>query len=479
MYRLMHSGKRKNEALVESLTLNMQAVFLTSLTTVIGFLTMNFSDAPPFHDLGNIVAIGVTMAFLYSVFFLPALIAVLPVKARHAPVIAAHGFFHHLSGLVIRNPALIIASLGLLVLIGATLASRNVLNDNWIQYFSDNIPVRVATDLLERRIGGSDFIEYSLPAKGPGAIADPEYLQRLEQFAQWLRRQPEVAHVYAVPDIFKRLNKNMHNDEDAWYRLPQSRELAAQYLLLYEMSLPLGLDLNNQINVDKSSTRIVVTVKNLGTRVFRGLDQRAQQWLRDNMPSYMHVRGSGLSIVWAYLSQRNIVNMLWAAFAALFAIALVMIAALKRLDMGMVSLVPNITPAVIAFGLWGVFAGEVGLGLSVVSSMTLGIVVDDTVHFITKYLRFRGRDKLDSEDAVRQTFYLAGPAMAVTTIALAAGFMVLTFSDYKMSADMGLLSAVTVTIALVMDFLLLPALLLQLSRWRRDRTAERDEGQPV
>ncbi|MCI0506679.1 MAG: MMPL family transporter [Gammaproteobacteria bacterium] len=186
------------------------------------------------------------------------------------------------------------------------------------------------------------------------------------------------------------------------------------------------------------------------------------------MPSYMHVRGSGLSIVWAYLSERNIVSMLVAAFAALFAIALVMIAALKRLDMGLVSLVPNITPAVIAFGLWGIFVGEVGLGLSVVSSMTLGIVVDNTVHFITKYLRFRGQDKPDSEHAVRQTFYLAGPAMAVTTIALAAGFMVLTFSDYKMSADMGLLSAITVTIALVMDFLLLPALLFQLSRWRRD-----------
>ncbi|MCI0506678.1 MAG: hypothetical protein L0Z73_11280 [Gammaproteobacteria bacterium] len=165
----------------------------------------------------------------------------------------------------------------MLVLIGAALASRNVLNDNCIQYFSYNIPVRVATDLLERRIGGSDFIEYSLPAKGPGAIADPEYLQRLEQFAQWLRQQQEVAHVYTVSDIFKRLNRNMHNDDDAWYRLPESRELAAQYLLLYEMSLPLGLDLNNQINVDKSSTRIIVTVKNLGTRVFRGLDQRAQQ----------------------------------------------------------------------------------------------------------------------------------------------------------------------------------------------------------
>jgi len=463
MYRLMYAGKSKNDALIESLQVNLQAVFLTSLTTAIGFLTMNFSDSPPFNDLGNIVAIGIIMAFLYSVFFLPALIAVLPVKARRAPVIAAHDFFQRLSSMVIRYQKLIIITLSLTVAITAVLITRNVLNDNWIRYFSHNIPVRVATDVLEHRLSGSDFIEYSLPAAGPGAIADPEYLQRLEQFAQWLRQQPEVVHVYSVADIFKRLNKNMHNDDAAWYRLPASRELAAQYLLLYEMSLPLGLDLNNQINVDKSATRIIVTVKNMGTRVFRGLDQRVQQWLQKNMPEYMHVRGSGLSIVWAYLSKRNIINMLIAAFGALFAISLVMIFALKRLDMGFISLIPNLTPAVMAFGLWGLFVGEVGLGLSVVSSMTLGIVVDDTVHFITKYLRFRTNKTLSPENAIQQTFFLVGPAMAVTTLALVAGFLVLTFSDYKMSADMGLLSALTVSIALVMDFLLLPALLLKLS----------------
>ena len=180
------------------------------------------------------------------------------------------------------------------------------------------------------------------------------------------------------------------------------------------------------------------------------------------MPEHMHIRGSGLSIVWAYLSERNIINMLIAAFGALIAISFVMLVALKRVDLGLVSLVPNLTPALLAFGLWALFVGEVGLGLSVVSSMTLGIVVDDTVHFISKYLRYRKGQYPQPADAIRHTFYLVGPAMTVTTIALVAGFLVLTFSDYKMSADMGMLSALTVSIALVMDFLLLPALLLKL-----------------
>jgi predicted RND superfamily exporter protein len=177
----------------------------------------------------------------------------------------------------------------------------------------------------------------------------------------------------------------------------------------------------------------------------------------------MHIRGSGLSIVWAYLSERNIKSMLTAAFTALIAISFVLMIALRRIDMGLVSLVPNITPALVAFGLWTLFVGEVGLGLSVVIGMTLGIVVDDTVHFISKYLRYQKTHHQQTEIAIRETFHLVGPAMAVTTIALVAGFLVLTFSDYKMSADMGLLSAITISIALAMDFLLLPALLLKVT----------------
>jgi hypothetical protein len=156
--------------------------------------------------------------------------------------------------------------------------------------------------------------------------------------------------------------------------------------------------------------------------------------------------------------------MLIAAFGALLAISVIFLLALRRVDMGLISMVPNIVPAMCAFGIWALVIGEIGLGLSVVVSMTLGIVVDDTVHFISKYIRARNREKLGPTEAIKHTFHVAGSAMWVTTVALVFGFMVLTFSDYKMSADMGLLSAVTIAIALFMDFLLLPALLIRFDR---------------
>ena len=464
MYHLMNQGRSRHDAIIESIQFNLQAVFLTSLTTVVGFLTMNFSDAPPFHNLGNIVAIGISAAFFYSVFFLPALVSVLPMSFRVKRYPRQFLVMQAIADRVIRYKIPILCTTLCLAAVLAYSASLNQLNDNWINYFSENVPVRVATDMLEERISGSDFLEYPVSAGRPQGINDPEFLSNLDAFVQWLRAHPQVEQVVSYTDVMKKLNQAMHADDKAWYRLPERQDLAAQYLLLYEMSLPYGLDLNNIINVDKSATRLIITTKNLGTRALSNLDLEMQAWLRNNTPVAMHAQGTGISIVFAYLSERNIINMLLAAFGALLAISIILVVALKRIDMGLISLLPNIIPASMAFGLWGLLVGEIGLGLSVVVSMTLGIVVDDTVHFISKYLRARKQNRMNPEQAIRHAFTTVGPAMWTTTVALVAGFLVLMLSDYRMSADMGLLSAITISIALVMDFLLLPAVLLVADR---------------
>jgi predicted RND superfamily exporter protein len=117
-----------------------------------------------------------------------------------------------------------------------------------------------------------------------------------------------------------------------------------------------------------------------------------------------------------------------------------------------------------AFGLWGMLVGEVGLALSVVTGMTLGIVVDDTVHFLSKYLRARREQGLGSQDAVRYAFSTVGKAMWVTSVVLIAGFLMLTLSPFRMNVDMGLLTAVTIAFALAADFLFLPPLLMKVDR---------------
>lgn len=465
VFQALARGETRQRAIVQSLELNMQPVAITSATTIIGFLSMNFSDAPPFHDLGNIVAIGVLMAWVYSITFLPALVSLLPLRS-HGQRERVRSAMQTLAAFVIqrRRPLLGVTSvIALLMLSGLP---RIELNDNFIEYLDPRYPVRQATRFVQDNLTGMDAIEYSVPAAGPGGIAEPEYLQHLEAFANWWREQPNVAHVNSLTDTFTRLNMNLHGDDPSWLKLPDSRELAAQYLLLYEMSLPYGLDLNNRINVDKSATRLTVILHDQTTRSLRQLDDQARAWLSHNAPDYMYTHGAGLSLMFAYVSETNINTMLVGSTVALILISLLLIVALKSFKFGLLSLIPNLGPALMAFGLWGYFVGQVGLASAVLIALTLGIVVDDTVHFLSKYLRARRDSGLDAVAAVRYAFSTVGTAMWVTTLVLVAGFSTLAMSGYKVNSDMGLLSALTIVLALLLDFLLLPSLLLQVDSER-------------
>ena len=228
------------------------------------------------------------------------------------------------------------------------------------------------------------------------------------------------------------------------------------------MSLPYGLDLNNEINIDKSATRMTVMLRNMITRSVLALEQRAEQWLRHNAPVAMHNEGASPTLMFSHIGARNIRSMLLGTTIALILISLILIFALRSLKIGLLSLIPNLIPAALAFGAWGIVVGQIGLALSVVTGMTLGIVVDDTVHFLSKYLRARREKGLNSQDAVRYAFNTVGLALVVTSIVLIAGFFVLTFSAFQLNSNMAFMTAVTIFFAIVADFLLLPPLLMAL-----------------
>ncbi|HBS25890.1 MAG TPA: RND transporter [Gammaproteobacteria bacterium] len=461
LFRMRH-GDTKHDAIVESLRINFHPIFLTSLTTAIGFLSMNFSDAPPFRDLGNITAMGVVFAFILSVTFLPALISVLPVKAREGKT-RTHRIMDSVAEFVIRRRTPLLFGIGALILIFSALVPRNDLNDNFVQYFDESIKFRTDTDKVADNLTGLYSIDYSMDSKEPGGISEPAFLQQIEDFANWYRTQPETKHVSVITDVFKRLNQNMHADDPGLYKIPDQRDLAAQYLLLYEMSLPYGLDLNNQINIDKSATRVSVTLETITTTQALALEERAQAWMTENTPNLV-TPGASPTIMFSHIGMRNIKSMLTGTSVALVLISLALIFALRSFKLGMLSLVPNLAPALVAFGVWWIVKGEIGLALSVVAAMTLGIVVDDTVHFLSKYVRARREQGLNAEDAVRYAFSSVGVALWVTTMVLIAGFLVLSRSAFELNSSMGLMTAITIGIALFIDFFFLPPLLMRLDK---------------
>ncbi|EGQ9292630.1 efflux RND transporter permease subunit [Vibrio vulnificus] len=459
MRHFMRQGMPKSPAIHRSVTLNFVPIIITSVTTAIGFLMMNMSDSPVLRDFGNLSALGVMIACVLSVSLLPALLNLLPVRFSAKQAAKSSDIMDKLADLVVHRRNVLLP-LSIVVIAGsAALIPYNKVNDESVKYFDTSSEFRQAADFMEQRIGGMTTMSIAIKTHQSQGIASPEFLEVLGEFTRWLREQPETDHVASLSDIYKRLNKNMHGDDSAYYALPAERELAAQYLLLYEMSLPFGLDLNNQVNVDKSSVKLQLTVKNLGSVELVALEERIYQWFASHAPRYQVVASSP-SLMFAHIGETNMASMLSTLPITLILISALMIFALRSWRLGVISLVPNIAPAVIGFGLWALISGEINLGLSVVVTLTLGIVVDDAVHFLAKYQHAR-KEGQNAEQAVRYAFHTVGRALWITTVVLVAGFSVLAMSQFRLNSDMGQLSAIVIFVALVIDFVLLPSLLMR------------------
>ncbi|HCG5522909.1 TPA: MMPL family transporter [Vibrio parahaemolyticus] len=458
MRQSMKNGFTKAQSIERSIALNFVPILITSVTTAIGFLMMNMSDSPVLRDFGNLSALGVMVACFLSVTLLPALLKLLPIHVKMETSQDQKHVMDRLGDFVVSQRRALLPLSVAVIVVCASLIPLNKVNDESVEYFGQRNEFRQAADFMEERISGMTNISIVIKTNESQGIAAPDFLNTIGEFSSWLRDQPETDHVATLADVYKRLNKNMHGDDEAYYSLPQERELAAQYLLLYEMSLPYGLDLNNQINVDKSSIKMVLTVANLGSVELVDLENRIYQWFAEHAPQYQVVASSP-SLMFAHIGETNMASMLSTLPITLVLISALLIFALRSVRLGLISLMPNIAPAVIGFGLWALISGEINLGLSVVVTLTLGIVVDDAVHFLSKYQRAR-RDGQTAEQAVRYAFHTVGRALWITTVVLVAGFSVLAMSSFRLNADMGQLSAIVIFIALVVDFLFLPTLLM-------------------
>lgn len=479
MRHFMRQGMPKSQAIHRSVTLNFVPIIITSVTTAIGFLMMNMSDSPVLRDFGNLSALGVMIACVLSVSLLPALLNLLPVRFSAKQAAKSSDIMDKLADLVVHRRNVLLP-LSIVVIAGsAALIPYNKVNDESVKYFDTSSEFRQAADFMEQRIGGMTTMSIAIKTHQSQGIASPEFLEVLGEFTSWLREQPETDHVASLSDIYKRLNKNMHGDDSAYYALPAERELAAQYLLLYEMSLPFGLDLNNQVNVDKSSVKLQLTVKNLGSVELVALEERIYQWFASHAPRYQVVASSP-SLMFAHIGETNMASMLSTLPITLILISALMIFALRSWRLGVISLVPNIAPAVIGFGLWALISGEINLGLSVVVTLTLGIVVDDAVHFLAKYQHAR-KEGQNAEQAVRYAFHTVGRALWITTVVLVAGFSVLAMSQFRLNSDMGQLSAIVIFVALVIDFVLLPSLLMRFdtAEYAQLETAQEPNTTPI
>lgn len=459
-------GKNRYEGMAESLRINMSPVFLTSSTTAVGFLCLNFSESPPFHDMGNMVAIGVMVSYLLSITMLPALVMVTPDKKYEQVPSSSLKFMTGFAEFVIKRQRPLFWIMTAFVIACAWAVPQNELRDVWNEYFDETFEVRRANDFMMKELTGMNALDFSFPANPEleQGVMDPLYQKKLNEFSEWAKQHDHVVSVSTYSDVIKRLNRDMHQGDDEFYSVPDVRELISQYTLLFEMSLPMGLGIDNQMTMDKMNSKLTIVSTGLSTDQVVAFEEEAYQWIDQNFPEYMKARGTGMDLIFGSLAIRNVKSMLKGTVLALVLISALLVIALRSFKYGLLSLLPNMLPCLMAFGIWGIFVGQVGMAVSIVASLTIGIVVDDTVHFLSKYVRAKREFGYDTADAVRYSFKTVGVALILTSVLLAANFGVMALSHFQPVANMGILTAVVIVMALVVDFLFFVPLLLLLDQ---------------
>lgn len=461
-------GLTRHDAIAEAVSMNLWPVTLTNATTMIGFLAMNLADAPPLRQQGNVVVVGICLAYVFTFTWLPALLSLMPLR----PAVQRSERIMVLLGHFVNRYYRQLFFLCSVIVVSCAIWLGNIrLDDDFARYFDWRFDYRQDSDFAEEHLTGLNIIEFDVGSGEDGGVFDPEYQERLAAFEAWLREQEGVVSVLAIPDITRRVHDAMNAgrvDKDA---IPDDREAIAQYFLLYELSLPYGVSLNDQINVSQSSSRVTAILRKMSSSQIRDLDERATAWLAENVPPEMQTQATGINVLFANLSGVNIRSMMLATLVSVLVIAVVVGIALRSAVYGALSILLNMLPSLVGFGLWGLLYQDIGLAASVVTAMTIGLVVDDTIYFLLMYQQARARG-LDPEGAINHVFAVVGVAMLVITVSLTVGFGTLAFSGFEVNRSLGAMTALVILSNLFIDWLMLPPVMriMENSRARRSGT---------
>ncbi len=457
-FQNLDSSRKSKEAMLESLKLNLQPLFLTSLTTAIGFLSLNLAPVEPLRGIGNGVAVGVFLAFIFTVLLLAPIVSYFNVK-QSKNINFQKNIARKLGKFSIKNYKRLLVIVPVISCFLMAFIPLNKTNDNPLEFYSERYTTSAAdSKWISQRIGGTFPVSYELNSQG--IVSDPEFLREVDKFSEWLASNKEVLHVSSLSKIMKNLNKTLHGKQDEWNIIPTEPDLSAQYLFFYEMSLPYGLDLTNSISQNKESIKLVASLKELGSLEYREFAKRVENYASQNMPEDMVSIGTGTRPIFAFMSNMLITQLIYALGIGIVLITATIILFFRSLRYGMLTSVTNLLPIGVAFGIWAIVSGEISMLVGIGMGTTLGIIVDFTVHFLSKYLHARRHKNLNAEEAVEYAFETVGFALIITSFSLILGFLVLLQAFFIPIHGFVLFSSIAFLSALIIDLLLFPALLI-------------------
>jgi len=451
MYK--REGEENKEAVLHSVQKNMLPVFLTSLTTAIGFGTLTISKVIPVLTLGIATASGAVLAFLISLFWMPAVLLLLKkdVKAEAIEKEAnkkplGYGAF------ILKNNKKIIAVTGLLFAVLAVGLFKVKVDSNTIRYFDKSVEIRKSTEFMMKNLTGPMAYEIVADSGKKDGIKSPEFMRVVERFYKdYQAKFPDVRHMASLMDTVKRFNKVLDGKDE----IPHNQNLIAQYLLLYSLSLPQGMEINDKMDINEQKLRITAQVNIVDTSKDLEMINYVQEWW-SKTPYSATVQGQ--TAMFAYMQSDVTDTLIYSLSLAIVLVSLVMLFIFKRVKLLWVFILPNILPVMLVVGLMGWLGINIDIGVAIAGAIIIGVAVDDTIHFLVKYFNARKRG-LGLEDSFDEVLRYAGKAILFTTLILSVAFSLFAFSTFTPNQNFGIVTASALIIAFVVDLLLLPALL--------------------
>lgn len=452
-------GWENNESIIYSIEKNIIPAFITSLTTFAGFISLGISKIVPLQAFGILLATGAIVAFILSITFLPAILSVLnpKIKVRESKTIKLKNKIKKYTAFIVKNDKTIVIA-SLLVIALCAIGIKDITVDTeFSKQFAEDTPIRKSSDFVEKNIGGTISIEIIIDSKEKSGVNNPILMKDVDKFSEaFMKRYERIRHINSLTQVVKKYNKLMNGNKESFYTIPDSKELASQYLLLYSISLPRGMGINDMMDIDGRYLRLTAMM-NITSEV-RKLEmyEWTKNWWKQNTEFTATIEG--LTMISGHMRMQLTDTMIKSITLALIFVTLIFWITFKSKFFMAISTLPNIAPLVIAVGLTGWFGINLDLGMAIVFVIIIGIAIDDTVHFLAKYKAAtqQGKDLIAS---IEEALLLSGNAIVITTVILVLGFGTFIFSDFALYNNFGLLSSISLTLAMVFDLLLLPAII--------------------
>jgi hypothetical protein len=477
-YRLLQGegdappGDAKETAIVYALGHSGLAVVMTSLTTAAGLASFAGAQVAPISDLGIVAASGVMLSLVYTLVLLPTLLALLPIQAvtrresaaQHARVdrllTAIADYSVDRSRLVLIISALVLA-------FGLGGALQIQFSHKPFEWFPEDKPIRVATEFIDANLGGASSVEVVVDTGATNGVYEPAFMQGLERLnrevAEIDRGELHVGKTLSVADIQKEINKALHENRDAFYTIPDDRELIAQEMLLFENSG--SDDLEDFVDSQFSQARFTARMPWVDAILYEPFVDELDQRFSEVLGGEVSITVTGMATLLGRTMAATIYSLGQSYLIAALVITLMMILLIGDIRIGLLSMLPNLTPIILTLGLMGWFGIPIDLFTMLIGSIAIGLAVDDTIHFMHNYRRYH-HETGAVKPAVRETLLSTGRAMFFTTIVLSLGFFLYLFAELSSLFRFGMLTGFAILIALLADFFLAPALMAQLHRAR-------------